>query len=143
MSFWQRLLRLLGVHGRGSRSNSDSPTRRLYGLDDRVFRAVHELAEREQRSENEVASTLLAFALEHRLAADENLERWWSLTPREQQVVALACKQYTNRQIAGLLVISTETVKTHIRNSVRKFGLRTKLELQQALEDWDFSGWDE
>ena len=48
----------------------------------------------------------------------------------------------TNRQIAARLVLSPETVKTHLRSVLHKFGLRSKAELRQALAGWDFSGWE-
>jgi DNA-binding CsgD family transcriptional regulator len=140
MAFRQRLLHFLGI-----RLSVDSalPGCRSFDLDEEVIRAVRELAEREQRPEGEVASALLAFALEHRDAAEENLRNWQTLSAREQQVVAMVCKNFTNQQIAERLFISPETVKSHIRNSARKLGLRTKLELRQALVDWDFSAWSD
>jgi two-component system nitrate/nitrite response regulator NarP len=64
------------------------------------------------------------------------------LSPREQQVVALTCLNLTNRQIAAKLVITPETAKTHVRNILRKFNLHSKVELREALSDWDFSDWD-
>lgn len=152
MAFRQRLLHLLGIHlSADSAPLADStppadPTPsacRSFDLDEEVVRAVRELAAREQRPEGEVASALLAFALEHRDAAEENLRNWQTLTPREQQVVAMTCKNLTSQEIAERLYISPETVKSHIRNSTRKLGLRTKLELRQALVDWDFSAWDD
>ena len=95
------------------------------------------------RSTEAVASDLLTFALAQRRAAGENLACWRSLTPREQQIAALACMNYTNRQIAAHLFISPETVKTHMRNVLRKFDLHSKAELRQTLGDWDFSSWAE
>ena len=55
---------------------------------------------------------------------------------------ALVCLGYTNRQIAARLVISVETVKSHIRNILYKFNLHSKRELGLLLGDWDFSAWD-
>ena len=69
-------------------------------------------------------------------------QRWQSLSPREQDVAALACLGYTNRQIGAFLSISPETVKTHLRNALVKFNLRTRSELHMLLKDWDFSAWD-
>jgi two-component system response regulator NreC len=134
MSLLQRLLRALGY----------TPSSRLtFDMDQVLLESLHEIAEQEQRTTQDVATDLLSFALAHRHAADENLLRWRSLSPREQQVAALACLNYTNRQIAARLVISPETVKTHVRNVLRKFGLHSKAELRQALVDWDFSVWSD
>jgi len=63
------------------------------------------------------------------------------LTPRQQQTAALACLNFTNRQIAARLGISPQTVKTHIRNLLHRFDLHSKAELRQVLADWDFSEW--
>ena len=77
-----------------------------------------------------------------RRRAEISLSRWRMLSPREQQVAALICLNYTGRQIAARLKISPETVKTHTRNLLNKFGLRTRTELRQVLADWDFSAWE-
>lgn len=110
-------------------------------LDERLCLALSRLAEEEEQPLNEVGKKMLAFALRHHQQAAQNLELWESLTPREKEVTALACLSYTNKEIADQLVISPATVKTHLRNAKRKFGLRSKLELRKALSDWDFSQW--
>jgi DNA-binding CsgD family transcriptional regulator len=117
-------------------------SRRVFYFDDELVQSLRSLAAVERRTEDEVAADLLSFALAQRGAAEKNLQRWRALTPREQEVVALTCLDYTNRQIASRLTISPETVKTHIRNAQLKFGMRSKAELRQVLADWDFSGWD-
>jgi DNA-binding CsgD family transcriptional regulator len=108
-----------------------------------IGRALQDLARREMRSEDEIAADLLANALARHQAAQDNLLRWHALTPREQEVSALACLNLTNVQIANCLMISPETVKTHVRNVLAKFNLRSKDELRQILGDWDFSAWVE
>jgi len=45
----------------------------------------------------------------------------------------------TNRQIAAALVISPETVKTHLRHTLEKFELRSKADLRLLLRDLDSS----
>lgn len=100
------------------------------------------LAKREKRTEEEIANELLAAALSQHAADEGNLHRWQELSRREQEVVALTCLGYTNRQIAVRLSISSETVKTHVRNALRKFGMHRKSELWKTLEHWDFSAWD-
>jgi DNA-binding CsgD family transcriptional regulator len=134
MSVLRRLLRALGY---------TRPERLTFELDQALVQSLQELSEQEQRPAQALVSDLLSFALEQRHAADENLARWRSLSPREQQVAALACLNYTNRQIAARLVISPETVKTHMRNLLRKFDLHSKVALRQALAEWDFSAWDQ
>ncbi len=133
MTFWQYLKRILGFV---------QPSKRFFRFDQELVQPLRVLAERERRSEEEVAADLLYLALAQRDAAEANLQRWEALSPRQQQVVALTCLGYTNRQIAARLRISPETVKTYLRNILLKYDLRSKADLRQALSDWDFSAWD-
>ena len=55
------------------------------------------------------------------------------LTRRERQVLELVRHGYTNREIAEVLGIAPETVKTHIANLRAKLGLATKTELRYWL----------
>jgi LuxR family maltose regulon positive regulatory protein len=48
------------------------------------------------------------------------------LTKREEEVLALIAAGYSNKQIAGELVISLGTVKRHISNIYRKLGVRRR-----------------
>jgi LuxR family transcriptional regulator, maltose regulon positive regulatory protein len=50
------------------------------------------------------------------------------LTNREQEVFRLVCEGRTNKEIATALFLSTATVKVHIRNILRKLGVRTRTE---------------
>jgi DNA-binding CsgD family transcriptional regulator len=111
--------------------------------DSHIGRALQDMASRELRYEDEIAKELLASAIARRQAADDNLFRWKELTPREQEVSALTCLELTNIEIAKFLEISPETVKTHVRNVLAKFNLRSKDELRRVLEDWDFNFWVE
>ena len=110
-------------------------------LNQHLSLALIQLAEEEEQPLNEIGQKMLSFALQHRQEAAKNLKTWRSLTPREREITALACLSYTNKEIAEQLVISPATVKTHLRNAKRKFGLRSKLELRKILADWDFSQW--
>ena len=110
-------------------------------LDQPLSLALSRLAEEEEQPVNEVGQKMLSFALQHRQEAAQNLKTWQSLTPREKEITALACLGDTNKEIAEQLFISPATVKTHLRNAKRKFGLRSKLELRKTLSDWDFSRW--
>ncbi len=110
-------------------------------LDQPLSLALSRLAEEEKQPLNELGQRMLNFALQHRQEATRSLRTWQSLTPREKEITALACLSYTNKEIANQLIISPATVKTHLRNAKRKFGLRSKLELRKILSDWDFSQW--
>jgi RNA polymerase sigma factor (sigma-70 family) len=64
------------------------------------------------------------------------------LTPREQEVAWLTARGHTNQQIAGILVISPETVKTHVRRVLGKFGVRSKSDLRLLLLDLGVRWWE-
>lgn len=131
MSLLQRLLRALGYE--------KAPRITFH---DEVAESLQELSRRWQRPERDIAADLISQALVQRQEAEKMLQRWRELSQREQEVTALICLNYTNRQIAQRLSISPETVKTHIRNLLRKLGMRSKEQLRQALKDWDFGAWD-
>jgi two-component system response regulator NreC len=115
---------------------------RRYHLDEEMAGHLRLIADQEQRDEDQVASELLTLAIRQRVSADKHLQKWRSLTRREQQAVALACLGYLNTDIAQRMGISETTVKTHIFNAAQKFGLQSKAQLVQALSEWDFSAWD-
>ena len=99
------------------------------------------LSQHEGRPEDELIQNLLAAGLTHYYESEELWKKWESLSPREQEVAALVCLGYTNKQVAERLVISPETVKSHLRNALIKFDLSTRSELRMALQDWDFDAW--
>lgn len=134
MSIWHRILRALGY--------KKATERFSFPLDVEAVRSLQDLAEQQQRSRSEVAAELLSHALAQRDAAELSLSQWQALTEREQQITALVCLGYTNRIIAERLVIAPDTVKTHMRNILAKYGLRSKAELRHHLAGWDFSAWD-
>jgi DNA-binding NarL/FixJ family response regulator len=82
-----------------------------------------------------LASDLLQRALAQEVRETRARAALASLTPRQQEVARLAARGQTNRQIARALVVSPETVKTHVRHTLDKFGLRSKTELRLMLLD--------
>jgi DNA-binding CsgD family transcriptional regulator len=48
------------------------------------------------------------------------------LTPREQEIIRLIAKGFSNREIAGILKISMDTVKTHVRNIFSKLNVKDR-----------------
>jgi DNA-binding CsgD family transcriptional regulator len=52
-----------------------------------------------------------------------------SLTRREREVLTLIAAGHTNREMAESLVVSPETVKTHVRHVLNKFGVARKAEI--------------
>jgi DNA-binding NarL/FixJ family response regulator len=52
-----------------------------------------------------------------------------SLTIREREVITLIAMGRETNEIAGRLHISSETVRTHVRNAMSKLGARTRAQL--------------
>jgi two-component system nitrate/nitrite response regulator NarL len=71
------------------------------------------------------------------MRALENLfieaDRRGSLTVREQQIVALACEGFSNKQIARKLNVTEGTIKCHLHAIYAKLRLRSRYELLIAL----------
>jgi DNA-binding NarL/FixJ family response regulator len=132
MSFLDSLLERLGLR---------RIERRRYMLDGPLVDYVEALAQHEQRPPEDVAVELMASGVAQRNLATDSFDRWLSLSQREQEVAALVCLGYTNRQIAAQLVISPETVKSHVKRVLYKFDLHSKEELRMLMVDWDFSAW--
>jgi DNA-binding NarL/FixJ family response regulator len=110
-------------------------------LDPLNARYLQQIAAKTGFSRQQIAQDLLNNALLDRQVSEAHLTHWQALTPRQQQVAALTCLNFTNRQIASRLSISPQTVKAHLRNLLHCFELHSKTELRQALGDWDFSEW--
>jgi DNA-binding CsgD family transcriptional regulator len=107
-----------------------------------TLRSLQFLAEYEQRTPEEIADQIIVDVLRGQEAQEGNWQRWNSLSPREQEIAALVCLNYTSRQVAAKLHISPETVKTHVEHILMKFGVPDRNTLRVVLSNWDFSGWD-
>src|SRR5688572_17037907 len=135
MSIWQRLLNLIG-----KRPKSGS---RKYEISESLQVTLSTLAKHEGRPEDELLPDVLAAGLTQYVSKDKLWNRWHSLTAREQDVAALACLGYTNREIGARLNISPETVKVRLQKALAKFGITTRSPLRMLLEEGDFTAWDE
>jgi DNA-binding NarL/FixJ family response regulator len=62
------------------------------------------------------------------LSAGPEARRLDVLTPRERQVLTLLADGESGPEIAELLFLSLETVRTHIRNAITKLGARTRVQ---------------
>ncbi len=113
-----------------------------FTLDVDTIRSLHSLARQEQRSPEEIANEILGEALRGQQIQGEIWSRWQNLTPREQEIAALICQNYTSRQIASKLHISPETVKTHAEHVLIKFDVPDRNTLRMVLSSWDFSDWN-
>lgn len=60
--------------------------------------------------------------------ADSAGRRARVLSPREREILGLLARGLTGEQIAARLVLSPETIRTHIRNAREKLGASTRVE---------------
>lgn len=58
----------------------------------------------------------------------------YHLTTRETDILAMILSGKSNQQIANALFISLPTVKTHVANIFRKFGVSRRMELINKLQ---------
>ncbi len=130
----RRLRQLLEV-----KKNDDGS--RIFLQDEEIVTLVRNAAKQQGRSEAEIITDFTKAGWDQLQQATEMEERWDSLSRREQQVVALICLGHRNYQIAEILVIAPETVKTHLQNIFTKFNLRSSKELRLVLKDWNFADW--
>ena len=76
-----------------------------------------------------------------------DLEHALGLTPREAEVLTLVARGYTNREIAGALVISVKTASVHVSHILSKIDAPNRLEAAAIAHrlipreaDWDHGG---
>ncbi|MAT41429.1 MAG: hypothetical protein CL609_03735 [Anaerolineaceae bacterium] len=114
---------------------------RRFDLDENVWVSLETLAEHRQSTPQAVAEDLVQQALQTVQDDSAAWDCWLTLTPREQEVAAYICQGYTSRQIAEKLNIANETVRTHARKVLSKFGTANRQILRDRLRRWDFSQW--
>ncbi len=135
MSLLRRLLRSL-LH------RKDSPQEaRVFLQDEELIAVIKDVARQQKRAEQDVVADFTKVGLNQFLTQSELENRWSALSRREQQVVALICLGHRNYEIAKILVVSPDTVKTHLQSIFNKFDLRSGKELRLALKNWDFRDW--
>ena len=123
------------------RKQDSAEASRVFLQDEGLIAVIKDVAKQQQRAEEEIIADFTTVGLNQFLAQTEMEKRWASLSHREQQVIALICLGYRNHEIAKILTIAPETVKTHLQRIFDKFDLRSSKALRLALKDWDFRGW--
>ena len=114
---------------------------RIFLRDQEMVTTVKEVANKQGRSEEEVAADFIKAGLDLFQKEAELTENWNFLSYRERQVIALVCLGHRNDEIAEILLIAPETVKTHLQNIFAKFNLRSSRELRLILKNWNFAKW--
>ena len=113
----------------------------MFLQDQELIATIKEVAKQASRAEEEIVAEFTKVGLNQFLSQNELDKRWSSLSHREQQVVSLICLGHRNYEIANILGIAPETVKTHLQRIFDKFHLRSSRELRLALKDWNFRDW--
>jgi DNA-binding NarL/FixJ family response regulator len=122
-------------------------------LDEQTRRAIEKLtavyngnghnppANKSPEAVRKLAMELVKFGLGFQWAAEDRIQVWENLTPREQEVTAYVCLGYSNREIARRMSVAHSTVKSHLHHVLQKFNARGRVELESILEDWNFDHW--
>ena len=116
--------------------------KRRYHVDLDMAAYLQDLAIEKDSDPEQVAMEIFAKGISTHFQSEHLNQIWELLTPREQEVTALVGLGYTNKEIGEKLMISSNTVKSHISHAMRKFGAGKRAEIQIMLGDWDFSEWD-
>lgn len=133
MTLWQQLQHTL--------EQAQAEGRMGFSGADDLLQSVQTLSLQEGYPPEKMILVLLEQAVNNRHQMDHAHRSWESLSSRERQVAALVCAGLTGRQVAARLVLSPETIKTHVRHILRKFNISSRRELRRLLADWDLRPW--
>jgi len=134
MSIWQFIKKL--------RTGSQQKKKYEYILGEHLHLETTNSATQETLKQNEQVSDSPAVSPSRDQKFDDLYQRWLSLSSRDQDVIALTCLGYTNRQIAFRLGISLVTVKSYIQIVLIKLDLHSKIDIRLTFYGWDFSAWN-
>ena len=132
---------LLPPHLRELFEKKKGSAARVFRSEEDLSLTVIEVAKQQNRSEEDVLLDFAKAGRDQYLQKNELQAQWDSLTDREQEVAALSCLGRRNYEIAEMLGIAPETVKTHLQNIFGKFDLHSRNELRLVLKDWAFEEW--
>ena len=94
---------------------------------ERLFDAVRVIAAGDALLAPAITRRLISeFARQHPEPGRRDELRLDELTPRETEVLRLVAEGLSNPEIAARLVVTEETVKTHVSRVLRKLGLRDR-----------------
>ncbi len=93
---------------------------------ERLFEAVRVIAAGDALIAPAITRRLISEFAQQSTAPRPATPRLEELTPRETQVLRLIAEGLSNSEIAGRLVVTEETVKTHVSRVLNKLGLRDR-----------------
>lgn len=105
---------------------------------DEIVGALRSAAEGETLIPARTLMEVLARHRENSRVSAQQAERLESLTPREQEILALMIRGLDNRAVADCLSISYATVRTHVRKILEKLEARSQLEVVAKAVGWGF-----
>lgn len=103
---------------------------RVHGRSGRWYTVRASLAEPDASGRSD---TIVLIEVAHRAALAVLLTRLYGLTPRERELVALAAKGLSTKQMARQLGISPYTIQEHLGKACEKVGVRTRKALLAKL----------
>ncbi len=89
---------------------------RLFLHDEQLVTHVRKIAGEQHRPEQEVYDDILQAGMKVLQDQDSYTAVWNTLSQREQQVAALTCLGYRSYEIADMLGVSYDTVRTHSKH---------------------------
>jgi DNA-binding NarL/FixJ family response regulator len=93
---------------------------------ERLFDAVRVVAAGEALLAPAITRRLIGEFARLRPSSDSGVAELSELTPRETQVLRLIAEGLSNTEVADRLVVTEETVKTHVSRLLAKLGLRDR-----------------
>jgi DNA-binding CsgD family transcriptional regulator len=137
MSFWDRLLHILGL-----RPDPDPGPRTFdYSITPSLHESLLQLSTQQERPLDKITTDLLATGLHKYHQERAALLAWERLTLAEQDAVALACLGYSYKETSSRLHKPVSTITKWLRRSYIKLGVQNRVQLHLLFLDWDFSAW--
>jgi DNA-binding NarL/FixJ family response regulator len=136
------LRRWLHPEGAQVKKASSMNGRLMLELDAKLSARLRATARARGQPPETLAAVLLRRGLEQEALRTQAVAALTTLTPREQEVAWLTARGHTNHQIAEALVVSPETVKTHVRHVLEKFNVHSKADLRLLLLDLGVRWWE-
>lgn len=101
-----------------------------------VTRAIRAVAAGEAVCPAVLSATLFQWVARNKVTLpNSRLKRSLGLSGREQQLVGLIQQGFTNKEIAGRLNLSEQTVKNHVHRMLRKVGASDRLSIVEACRN--------